>query len=61
MFNNNMNLVALIPARSGSKGISNKNIRNFKGKPLLSWTIEQALAIKAINQVIVSTDDESIA
>ena len=37
----NKNIVAIIPARGGSKGILNKNIKNFCGKPLISWTIKQ--------------------
>ena len=61
IFVNKMNLDAIIPARSGSKGIANKNIREFKGKPLLAWSIEQALSVKKISKVIVSTEDEKIA
>lgn len=53
----------LIPARGGSKGLPGKNIRPLLGKPLITWTIETALeAARLVNgQVIVSTDDESIA
>jgi CMP-N-acetylneuraminic acid synthetase len=51
-----MNIVALIPARSGSKGLPNKNIKYFRGKPLIAHSIEQALGSKFINKVIVSTD-----
>lgn len=54
------NLV-LIPARGGSKGIPRKNICNIAGKPLIAWTIEQALASEAVDRVIVSTDDDEIA
>ena len=53
-----MNILALIPARSGSKGITHKNIMNFKNKPLLAWSIEQAKNSKYINRIIVSTDSE---
>jgi CMP-N-acetylneuraminic acid synthetase len=49
-------ILALIPARSGSKGLPNKNIRQFGGKPLLAHSIEHALNSKFINRTIVSTD-----
>ena len=54
-------MLCVIPARGGSKGIINKNIRNFAGKPLVAWSIEQALCCKLIERVIVSTDNEEIA
>jgi CMP-N,N'-diacetyllegionaminic acid synthase len=55
-------ILAIIPARSGSKGIPNKNIRYFCGKPLIAHTVEQALSLKSdINRVIVSTNDPAIA
>ena len=53
--------VAIIPARGGSRGIPDKNIRPFSGKPLIAWTIECALAAKGISRLIVSTDSEKIA
>lgn len=53
--------LAIIPARGGSKGILRKNIRNIAGKPLIAWSIEQALAADSIGRVIVSTDDDEIA
>lgn len=53
--------VAIIPARGGSKGIPDKNIRDFAGKPLIAWTIELALAARGVSRVIVSTDSERIA
>ena len=56
-----MTLLALIPARGGSKGIPRKNIRPFCGKPLLQWSIEAALAASCVDQVVVSTDDHEIA
>ena len=56
-----MNLLALIPARSGSKGIKGKNIKAFGGKPLIEWSILQALASSNVNRVVVSTDDPKIA
>ncbi len=56
-----MRNIAIIPARGGSKGILGKNIKNIAGKPLIVWTIEQALSAKYIDRVIVSTDCEKIA
>jgi N-acylneuraminate cytidylyltransferase/CMP-N,N'-diacetyllegionaminic acid synthase len=53
--------VAIIPARSGSKGLPRKNLRLFCGKPLIAWSIEAALNSKYIDEVIVSTDSEEIA
>lgn len=54
-------ILGLIPARSGSKGLPQKNILPLLGKPLIAWTIEQALASKYLDKVIVSTDNEEIA
>ncbi len=56
-----MTLLALIPARGGSKGIPRKNIRLFCGKPLLQWSIEVALAAPSVDRVVVSTEDSEIA
>ena len=56
-----MTLLALIPARGGSKGIPRKNIRPFCGKPLLQWSIDAALASACVDQVVVSTDDREIS
>jgi N-acylneuraminate cytidylyltransferase len=53
--------VACIFARAGSKGVPNKNIKTFNGKPLIAWAIELALQVKQINEVFVSTDSEEIA
>ena len=53
-------ILAIIPARGGSKGIPNKNIKLFNGKPLIQWTIESALKSKSIDQVVVSTDSSKI-
>jgi YrbI family 3-deoxy-D-manno-octulosonate 8-phosphate phosphatase len=55
------NIVAIIPARGGSKGIPRKNIRLLEGIPLIAHTIEQALAAKSVSSVVVSTDDAEIA
>jgi len=54
------NIVAIIPARGGSKGVFNKNIINFCGKPLIAWTIEQCLQSKYIDTVWVSSDSQEI-
>lgn len=54
-------ILCLIPARSGSKGVPNKNIKNFKGKPLLAWSIEQAIQSKYEMKIIVSTDSKEYA
>ncbi|MDT0193773.1 acylneuraminate cytidylyltransferase family protein [Arthrobacter sp. AB6] len=56
-----MNILCVIPVRGGSKGIPRKNIRDLAGKPLVSWTIEQALAADCGLDVLVSTDDHEIA
>lgn len=53
--------LAIIPARGGSKGIPRKNIKSIAGKPLIAWSIEQALASKLIDRVVVSTEDNEIA
>ncbi|MCW7462980.1 acylneuraminate cytidylyltransferase family protein [Leptospira limi] len=54
-------ILGIIPARGGSKGIPRKNIKQIAGKPLISWTIEAALASQCLTSVIVSTDDAEIA
>lgn len=53
--------IAVIPARGGSKRIPGKNIRDFCGKPIIAYSIEQALNSELFDRVIVSTDDEEIA
>ena len=54
-------IVAIIPARAGSKRISNKNIKPLADKPLIEWTIQAALSSTKIDHVVVSTDSEEIA
>ena len=54
-------ILALIPARGGSKGIPRKNIRNFAGYPLIAWSIAAAQQATCVTRIIVSTDDEEIA
>ena len=53
-----MSYVAVIPARSGSKRIKNKNIKMLAGKPLMIWTIEACLRCKKITTVLLSTDSD---
>jgi N-acylneuraminate cytidylyltransferase len=55
------NIIAIIPARGGSKRIPRKNLLPLKGKPLIAHTIEHAKHSKLINRIIVSTDDDEIA
>lgn len=52
--------IALIPARGGSKGIRNKNLVSFSGRPLIAWTIEAARNAQCIQRVVVTTDDPRI-
>ncbi len=60
--NTSPKVVAVIPARGGSKGVPHKNIRPICGKPLIAYTIETALAARhLLHRVIVSTDDQEIA
>ncbi|WKS95151.1 acylneuraminate cytidylyltransferase family protein [Riemerella columbina] len=54
-------MLALIPARGGSKGLPGKNIKNLNGKPLIAYTIEAALQAQKISRVVVNTDSPEIA
>jgi CMP-N,N'-diacetyllegionaminic acid synthase len=54
-------ILALIPARGGSKRLPGKNIRNLQGKPLIVWSIEVAKGIPEICDILVSTDDPDIS
>lgn len=58
---NGKKILAIIPARGGSKGLPGKNIKPLSGKPLIGWTIEQALKSKFIDEIFVSTDSREIA
>ena len=53
-------ILAIIPARVGSKGIRRKNLQKLSGKPLIVHTIIAAKKTKSINKIIVSTDDKEI-
>ena len=52
--------ICVIPARGGSKRIHKKNIKNFCGKPIIIWSIEEAIKSNCFEKIIVSTDDEEI-
>lgn len=54
-------MIAIIPARGGSKGLPGKNVKNLLGKPMIAYTIEAAKKSKYISDVIISTDDHEIA
>lgn len=54
-------VLAIIPARGGSKGLPRKNVRNFAGHPLISYSIAAGLQAETVTRTIVSTDDEEIA
>lgn len=58
---NNKKVIAIIPARAGSKGVPNKNIKLLGGKPLIAWPIDVAKQSKYIDEIVVSTDGELIA
>lgn len=57
---NEKKILAVITARKGSKRLIGKNMLDLKGKPLIAWTIEEAIKSKYIDELIISTDDESI-
>ncbi len=54
-------VLAIIPARGGSRGIPRKNVKLLCGRPLVAWTIDAALAASTVDRVVVSTDDDEIA
>jgi N-acylneuraminate cytidylyltransferase len=56
-----MSVLAIIPARGGSRGIPRKNIKALMGKPLIGWTIDVAEQSSCVDRIIVSTEDEEIA
>ena len=55
-----MNILAIIPARGGSKSIPRKNIRELAGRPLLEYTAEAALQSQSLSRVVLSTEDKEI-
>ncbi|MEL6714570.1 MAG: acylneuraminate cytidylyltransferase family protein [Planctomycetota bacterium] len=54
-------VLALVPARGGSRGLPRKNVLPLGGRPLIAWTVEAALGCPLIDRVVLSTDDEEIA
>lgn len=58
---NGKSVIAIIPARGGSKGLPGKNIKQLCGKPLIAWSIEAGLGSQYIDEVVVTTDSEEIA
>jgi CMP-N,N'-diacetyllegionaminic acid synthase len=58
---NGKTVIAIIPARAGSKGLPGKNIKPLCGKPLIAWSIEAGLGSQYIDEVMVTTDSEDIA
>lgn len=57
----NKRVLALIPARGGSRRLPGKNVMPFKGRPLIAWSVAAALGAPSVDRVVVSTDDEDIA
>lgn len=57
----NLKVLVIIPAREGSKRIPGKNFKKFLGKPLIAYTVEQALSLKFVDRVVVDTDSAIIA
>lgn len=58
---NGKTVIAIIPARAGSKGLLGKNVKLLCGKPLIAWSVEAGLASQYIDEVLVTTDGEDIA
>ena len=54
------NILCIIPARKGSTGLPNKNIKKLAGNPLIEWTLEAALKSRLISKIVVSTDSKKI-
>jgi CMP-N-acetylneuraminic acid synthetase len=56
-----MEILGIVPARGGSRGVPGKNIKPLAGKPLIAYSLEEALACRQLNRVVVTTDDQEIA
>lgn len=56
-----MDILGVIPARGGSKGVPRKNVADVAGKPLIAWTLEAAAKAPCLTRIVVSTEDEEIA
>ena len=61
LFERSMKVLAVIPARGGSKSIPRKNLADVNGRPLLSFVIEAARSARRLQRVVVSTEDDEIA
>ncbi len=57
----NKRILAIIPARGGSKGLPNKNIKEMNGKPLIYWTVKRAQESELLDRIFISTDSPNIA
>jgi CMP-N,N'-diacetyllegionaminic acid synthase len=57
---NNLNIMAIIPARAGSKGLAEKNIKYLGNRPLIAWTIDACRKSKYLDRVVLSSDDKKI-
>ena len=53
-------MICIIPARKGSKGLKNKNIKKISNKPLISYTIDHALSSKLITNIIINSNDDRV-
>ena len=51
-------ILAIIPARAGSKRVTNKNLKELGGRPLLEWTVQAAMGSKYLDKIVLSTDSE---
>ncbi|WLH02856.1 acylneuraminate cytidylyltransferase family protein [Pseudomonas beijingensis] len=60
MGNYNVDILAVVPARAGSKRLPGKNLLDLHGKPLIRWTLEAALESQVVDQLVVSSDDDAI-
>ena len=56
-----MSILAIIPARGGSKRLPGKNLRLLGGRPLIAWSIEAAKGLPGLSDILLSTDDSAIA
>ncbi len=61
MINDQEKIIAIIPARAGSKRLPGKNTLPFVGRPCIQWTIDAAIGCRRIDDVVVSTDDSKVS
>ena len=55
-----LDIIAIVPARGGSKRLPRKNVLPLGGKPLIQWTLDAAKASKVIDRIVVTTDDDAV-